>query len=164
MANDQLSLIAELGIGFAGFLAIFLIFARREGRFSPADGIRIRAIVATSFIAVFMALVPLLLAQSELEATTVWRISSLVFLAVAVLVSAAIGRTELALPPEQRAEVGMVNNIVGWGLAFLSTVLLATNTLGIFGDSSALPYLVALVSCLGIATSNFIAIALQRLL
>jgi hypothetical protein len=30
-ATEQLSLIAELGIGFAGFLAIFLIFARREG-------------------------------------------------------------------------------------------------------------------------------------
>jgi len=66
-------LIAELGIGFAGFLAIFLIFVRSEGRFSPADSVRVRVIILSSFITIFMALLPLLLMLSDVATSTMWR-------------------------------------------------------------------------------------------
>lgn len=48
-ATDELALLTELGAAFAGFVAIFLIFARRERRFSPADSLRIRSIILASF-------------------------------------------------------------------------------------------------------------------
>ena len=60
-ATDELALFAQLGAAFAGFIAIFLIFARREGRFSAADSLRIRSIILASFSAVFFSLVPLVL-------------------------------------------------------------------------------------------------------
>ncbi len=63
-ATELLSLIAELGVAFAGFLAVFLIFARRDGRFSPADSVRVRAIIAASFTSIFMALLPLCVFRS----------------------------------------------------------------------------------------------------
>ncbi len=163
-ATELLSLIAELGLGFAGFLAIFLIFARREGRFSPADGLRVRGIISASFIAIFGALLPLLLAQFELGEATVWRASSVVFLLVGVLVGAAIGRTQLSLSPDDRAAVGFLNNVITWGITALALVLLGANALGGFGEPSAPPYLTALFAPLGVATSNFVTIAIQRLL
>jgi hypothetical protein len=163
-ATGQLSLIAELGIGFAGFLAIFLIFARHEGRFSPADSVRVRAIILASFTSIFLALLPLLLSLAELEEATLWRASSLVYLAVVIPSTAAVGRLQFALRPEDRAELGLFNNIISWGLASVGPAVLTANAIGIFGDPSPLPYLMALVATLGIATSNFITIAFQRLL
>jgi hypothetical protein len=163
-ATEQLSLIAELGIGFAGFLAVFLIFARREGRFSPADSIRVRAIIQSSFIVIFMALLPLLVMLSEVETGTLWRASSLVYLAVSVAGGAVVGRSQIALTPGDRVEVGRLNNFIAWGLSLLHLLLLAGNAVGMFGEPSALPYLTALVCTLGVATSNFITIAVHKLL
>jgi hypothetical protein len=163
-AQEQLSLIAELGIGFAGFLAIFLIFARREGRFSPADSVRVRAIIQSSFLVVFMALLPLLIMLSDVEAATLWRVSSVIHFAASAAGAVVVGRQQRALAPSDRAEVGRLNNVIAWGLSLLQFVLLATNALGVFGDPSALLYLAALVTLLGVATSNFVTIAVQRLL
>ena len=163
-ATELLSLIAELGLGFAGFLAIFLIFARRESRFSPADGIRVRGIVYASFVAIFMALLPLLLMQVELGEITMWRASSVVFLLVGIFVCASIGRAQLSASADERAGVGFLNNVVTWGISALALALLGTNAVGGFGEPSAPPYLTALVLSLGVATSNFVTIAIQRLL
>jgi hypothetical protein len=111
-----------------------------------------------------LALLPLLLSLTKLEEATLWRTSSLVYLAVVIPSSAAVGRIQFALRPEDRAELGLLNSIISWALAFVGPVLLTANATGIFGDPSPLPYLTALVATLGIATSNFITIAFQRLL
>jgi hypothetical protein len=163
-ATEQLSLIAELGIGFAGFLAIFLIFARREGRFSPADSVRVRAIIQSSFLAIFMALLPLLIMLSNTDAATLWRASSLIHFTASAAGAVVVGRQQLALAPSDRAEVGPLNNFIAWGLSLLQFILLAMNAIGVFGEPSALPYLASLVCLLGVATSNFVTIAVQRLL
>jgi hypothetical protein len=162
-ATELLSLIAELGLGFAGFLAIFLIFARRESGFSPADGLRVRGIVYASFVAIFMALLPLILMQVELGEITMWRASSVAFLLVAIFVCASIGRAQLSTSPDERARAGFLNNVVTWGMSTLAVVLLGANAVGGFGEPSAPPYLTALVLTLGVATSNFVSIAIQRL-
>jgi hypothetical protein len=163
-ATELLSLIAELGLGFAGFLAIFLIFARRESGFSPADGLRVRGIVYASFVAIFMALLPLILMQVELGEITMWRASSVVFLLVGIFVCASIGRAQLSMSPDERAGLGILNNVVTWGMSALVLVLLGANAVGGFGEPSAPPYLTALVLSLAVATSNFVTIAIQRLL
>jgi uncharacterized membrane protein len=163
-ATEQLSLIAELGVAFVGFLAIFIIFARREGRFSPADSLRVLVIFQTGFVCIFMALLPLLIALSEIESATVWRASSFVYLAANFFCIVAVGRRQLALAASDRAEVGTYNNLIAWGLTLLSNLLLVANVIGVLGDPSALPYVAALVGGLGIATSNFATIAVQRIL
>ena len=71
--REELAILAELGIAFAGFLAVFLIFARREGRFSPADSLRVRSIIVSSLSAVFLALLPLALNLYGLEGIALWR-------------------------------------------------------------------------------------------
>ena len=162
--REELILIAELGVAFAGFLAIFLIFARRAGRFSPADSLRVRSIIVSSLAAVFLALVPLGMNLYDLQGATLWRSASIVGLALGGGVSLHIGLKQYALPAEERAAVGFVHSNVAWGLVLVCGVLLASNIFGLFSEPAAAPYVTALICCLGIATSNFVTIAFQRLL
>jgi hypothetical protein len=111
-----------------------------------------------------MALLPLLAMLSKVETATLWRASSLAFLAVLVVAGVVIRRIQRALAPGDRVEVGLLNNFVAWGLFLAQLLLLTGNAIGVFGDPSALPYLTALVCVLGTATSNFVTIAVHRLL
>jgi len=163
-AGDELALIAELGVAFAGFLAVFLIFARREGRFSPADSLRVRSILVSSFSAVFLALLPLILNLYGLPVLTLWRVASCSGLVLGSLIALHIASIQYALRPAERAAVGLLHTGVAWGLVGIVFVLLLGNTIGLFGGPSAGPYMTALVCTLGVATSNFITIAFQRLL
>lgn len=162
--REELALIAELGVAFAGFLAVFLIFARREGRFSPADSLRVRSIIVSSLSAVFLALLPLALNLYGLEGPSLWRMASILALAVGTATSLHVGLKQLALPPEERAKVGFVHSNIAWGLVLVIAMLLVSNVLGLFHEPSAAPYVGALICALGVATSNFVTIAFQRLL
>ena len=157
-------MIAELGVAFAGFLAVFLIFARREGRFSPADSLRVRSIIVSSLSAVFLALLPSALDLYGVNGVALWRAASIVALVVGTILSLHIGRRQLALAPEERAAVGFVHSNIAWGLVFVIGALLLSNIFGLFHQPTAAPYVAALICGLGIATSNFVTIAFQRLL
>jgi len=155
----ELALIAELGVGFAGFVAIFLIFARRDGRFSPADSLRVRSIITASFQTVFASLLPLALSLYGLSGPQLWRIASLLAIAAAVPVVLHIARLHLSLAPQDRAEVGLAHSYIAWGLSAVSVVLFIANAAGSLGGPGAALYVSALIGLLGIATSNFVTIA-----
>lgn len=161
---DELALIAELGVGFAGFVAIFLIFARRDGRFSPADSLRVRSIITASFQTVFGSLLPLVLSLYGLSGPQLWRIASLLAIAAAVPVALHVARLHLSLTHQDRAEVGLVHSYIAWGLSAMSGMLLIANAAGLLGGPGAALYVTALIALLGIATSNFVTIAFKRLL
>lgn len=116
----ELALIAELGVGYAGFVAIFLIFARRDDRFSPADSLRVRSIIASSFQTVFYALLPLALSLYGLTEPQLWRVASLPAIATGALVGLHIARVHLSLTPEDRLEVGIIHSWIAWGLSAAS--------------------------------------------
>lgn len=160
----ELALIAELGVGFAGFVAIFLIFARRDGRFSPADSLRVRSIIISSFQAVFSALVPLALSLYGVAGSDLWRLASLVAVAAGMPVAIHIARFHFLLAPTDRAEVGFAHSIIAWGLSALVATLLIANAVGFLGGPDAALYITAQIGLLGIATSNFVTIAFKRLL
>lgn len=164
IAADSLSLLAELGAAFAGFIAIFLIFARREGRFSPADSLRIRSIILASFSTVFLSLVPLILQQAGLSGGELWRVTSAIALVGGVLAGGLVALKHASLEPADRVDVGAVHSVITWGLFALATILLISNLLWLFSPPSAWRYLAALACALGIAATNFVTIAFQRLL
>ena len=103
--RDELALIAELGVGFVGFVAVFLIFARREGRFSPADGYRIRVIIIAGVSVIFLALLPLTANLYGLTGTTLWRSASILGLVTHVAAILHVAPKQRALSPEDRAEL-----------------------------------------------------------
>lgn len=163
-AVDSLSLLAELGAAFAGFIAIFLIFARREGRFTPADSLRIRSIIVASFAAVFLSLVPLILEQAGLSGGDLWRVTSAIAVVGGILAGGLVARKHVSLALEDRADVGALHSVVTWGLFALATILLLSNLFWPYSPPSAWRYMAALTCALGIAATNFVTIAFQRLL
>lgn len=166
MANpfDHLAVLAEVSIGFIGFVAIFLIFARREGRFSPEDAIRIQALFTAGFVGVFMSLLPIVLSNTVFDESLNWRISSIVFLFIVVGILVGIGLQQRRLPKEAQANIPLWNNLIAWGLGFVAMSCLLANALSLELFTPAFLYLVAILFILIGATTNFVAIAIQKLL
>ena len=162
--TGELALFAELGAAFAGFIAIFLIFARREGRFSPADSLRIRSIILASFSAVFFSLVPLVLHRGGLSGASLWRAASAVALVGGLVQGAVVARSQFALSPEDRTDVGRVHSVITWGLFTVAAILFMSNVFALGTAPAAWPYLASLTCILAIAAMNFVTIAFQRLL
>lgn len=163
-ATNELTLFAELGAAFAGFIAIFLIFARREGRFSPADSLRIESIILASFSAVFYSLIPLVLVHAGLADAGLWRVASMVALAAGLLQGAIVARKQIALSTEDRGAVGGAHSLITWTLFGVAAAFFSWNAIGRGTGPAAWPYLAALVCVLAIAAMNFVTIAFQRLL
>lgn len=162
--SDELILLAELGAAFAGFLAIFLIFARRDGRFSPTDSLAVRSMILGSFMTLFLALAPLVLAALEIEPATVWRVSSALTLLVIVLVAVNMARAHRRIPRDARGDLKTGLVVVAWTLATTVAVLSAINLLGLAGSRAAGVHLASLVAILGITAVNFSDIAFKRLI
>ena len=164
MATEQLSLVAELGVAFAAFLAIFLVLARAEARFSPPDGVRVRVILLTSLFLVLAACIPLVLELFPLDRSLLWRIASSSALAGFLTVAANIAWHQFSMSAADQAALGTFNSIVSWSLAGAAGSAFTLNTLGLLGGPDAGLYVGALVCLLGVCTSNFITVAFQRLL
>lgn len=163
-ATDELTLFAELGAAFAGFIAVFLIFARRDGRFSPADSLRIRSIILASFSVVFFSVVPLVLSHAGYAGAALWRASSIVAAIGGLPAGVVVAAKHIALSPIDRADVGMVHSVITWGLFLIATIFIISNAFSTASGPSSWRYLASLVCILGIAASNFVTIAFQRLL
>ena len=82
---DELAVIAEIGIAFAGFMSIFLVFASRDGRFSPADSIQVVVIITSGFGTVLIALAPLVFHRLLLDAELALRLGAALSILMAVL-------------------------------------------------------------------------------
>jgi len=158
--QEQLYLFAEVGVAYAGFLAIFLVFTQRDQRFSPADSLRVRAILLGSFTVVVASLFPVVLA-SLFEEAVVWRVAGIVILTLFVLVCLNIFVHQRRMTSEEQREIGLFNNVFSWSTGMLVNVLLA---LSLLTDRQEGFYLAALLSILCIGTSNFITVAFHRLL
>lgn len=161
-ATEQLVLLAQLGATFSGLLSIFLIFARGGGRFSPADSLRVRSIILSSFYVVFFALAPLALRLLGWEEVTVWRVASALAALGAIPTGANVARSQLRLSRAERAHVGRIHSLVAWGLFLLAGVLIGSNVVA--AEPGPALYVLALCCGLGIGASNFVTIAFQRLL
>lgn len=161
--HDELALIAELGAAFAGFLAIFLIFAKREGRFSPVDSLAVRSMILSSFSTIFIALVPLALAVLEFSEPVVWRSSSGFGLLVLSLVAVNMGLSQRRIPPSSRTDLNSALVIAVWLMASTVAALFAANVFAVFGTPSAGLHISALVVMLAVTALNFSDIAFKRL-
>ena len=77
---DLLLTVAEVAVAFAGFASLVGILGQRSARDDPRVlGARMRGMVLFSLLAVFFALLPILLARYGLDDVLVWRTSSALF-------------------------------------------------------------------------------------
>ncbi len=162
MAEETILIgISQLALIFNGFVAIFLVYVRQDGRFSPADSLRIASIIFVGFVALFAALIPLGFWSFGLAASDTWQYSAIVWFVIGLPSTIIIARRQMALSSDDRKEVGYIHTTISWTLNFVSILLIIYIALG-FGGAGE--YVLALLLMLAIATTNFITISMQKLL
>ena len=160
----HLSVTAEVSAAYIGFVAIFLMFARQGGRFSPDVALQIVALFSISFVSLFMSLVPMAVTYLDLKYPHNLRLCSGIALTTWVIFLGSVLAPLKRLTPEQSAKIGFMNNVVAWSCAGLGLIILFVNTVDLNGWTSNFLYFCALILGLVIATSNFFSIAIERLL
>ncbi len=160
---EILGQITELGVGFVGFVAIFLIFARREGHFYPSDSLRIRAIVLPSILVIFGALIPLGLHAFNLPDDRLWPLSSALIGAVGLPIVIHLAWFYRTITYEGEDRLDMVPSLIAWVLGVTSIVACIFNIAELFPQYEAGIYILFLVCLLGVGAVNFIAIAFKQL-
>lgn len=112
---EQLGLIAEIAATYSGFIAVFIAFSGRDGRFSPADSHFVQAMVLTALGAIVFSLAPRALSLFATE-SWIWTGSS----SFAVFASAAAGvfiaRHQITMPSEEAQTVSSWWHVPGWTL------------------------------------------------
>lgn len=82
--TDLLLTVAEVSVALAGFASVVSIFGQRISNVDPRISYhRLRIMVELSLTATAFSLVPVMLAATDLSASANWRLSSLMFVAVA---------------------------------------------------------------------------------
>ncbi len=81
---DLLLTVAEVSVALAGFASVVSIFGQRIANVDPRISYhRLRIMVELSLTATAFSLLPVMLAATELSASATWRLSSLMFVAIA---------------------------------------------------------------------------------
>jgi hypothetical protein len=164
-ARDELALIAEIGIALAGFLSILLVFASRDGRFSPADSVVVLSVVASGFGTVYAALVPLVLYHLGVQPPLLWRLCAAIALCSTLPISFYIARRERVVREKEATEaMPLASRIVALVIGLFNLAILSVLAFG--GLDSIAPgiYLLSLVGGLVLGAWNFVSLALARLL
>ena len=152
--------VAQLGATFVGFVAIFLIFVRKDGRFSPAEALRIRALIYTSLLVVLTSLIPVMMSFVVSEGA-LWQISAQLALLLGLISIADVVRAHLAMTKADRAELVLLHAVITYGLALAATALVAALAFGLAAGSA--PYVLAVMLTLVSVATTFITLAFKNL-
>ena len=76
MNVDSFEILAEVAIGIAGFGSIAIVLGQNRDRWEPADFYRTSSLFGASLGALFLALLPIGLATTQLAPEWIWRTSS----------------------------------------------------------------------------------------
>jgi hypothetical protein len=100
---QSLQTIAEIGIAFAGFSGLVIAFRRKAGPLTAVHRYRLRILLALAFGALFLALLPDLLASTGIDPATCWRVLAgvaAVFSSVFLAWWCAVSRRMARIVPE----------------------------------------------------------------
>ena len=158
-ALEQLGLIAEIAATYSGFIAVFLAFSGGDGRFSPADGNFVQAMILSSLSAVVFALAPrigsLLLPPDLLWTSCSW-------FAISLLVGGFTYQAwwQFRLPDDVSAQLHFFWHIPGWTLAALCLVSFVASTFQTVKTPGF--YVLGTSLLLGLGVWSFMAIVFRR--
>lgn len=89
---EGFEILAEVAIGLAGFGSIAIVLGRDRGEWDSSDFYRTSSLFMSSFGALFLALLPVGLATSQLAPEWIWRVSSSVMLVYIITFSLILMR------------------------------------------------------------------------
>ncbi|MEE4360752.1 MAG: hypothetical protein V2I63_04430 [Pseudomonadales bacterium] len=161
---EHLSVFAEVAAALVGFVAIFLVLVRREGKFPAEDAIRMRVMVLVGFAGICLSLLPIAIAETSLDHVQVWIISSAAFIVMVGSIAVYTAVRHFQLPDAARENIPWSNLLIGWSCVAAAGGLLVSNLLQapILGYSFS--YTASLLLLLAIGATNFYTIAIQKLL
>jgi hypothetical protein len=148
--SEALSTIAQIALGLAGFSAILIALSGEPSRWTPVDSFRITGMLAYSFGALFLSLVPFVLGSFSVSESTAWRLSSSltgIFLLGGSAI--ALGRFRRLSPPDRAALNPHVAYANQGTLSFIGLLELAAAA-GLVGPSAGF-FILGLVALLGFA-------------
>jgi len=123
--NDILALIAEVAVGFTGFAAIASALGESPSvADARLDRLRLRNLVETGVTIVMMAIVPLVLLQTDRDADSVWRVSSAMLLATLIVLMVLHGGRNRSAKVSELAGYSGWAAVALWGLGGGSLVVL----------------------------------------
>jgi hypothetical protein len=152
--SDLLLTIAEVAVTFAGFASLVGILGRRSSRDDPRVlGVRMRAMLLFSLLAVAFSLLPLILHRYEFAEASIWRASSTLF---AVLLAAVGGWVLLSITRLRRLDIPRRPAVRIIGAVLAATI--PTGIVILFVNALALaPSLLAALYVTGLGLVLFVA-------
>ena len=162
-AETALVVIAEIGAGFTGFVALVSVFFGREERLKDADRLHFRGLMALSVTTTLVALGPLVLATTGLVGPALWRVSSIVTLVSLLFGARFQRRAEKAADPSWARTVGP-ERWISWSLVIATMVVSFANATGVAWTPFSGAFVVSTYALLAAAAAQFVALVVQRLI
>jgi len=151
--------ISQLAAVFAGFISIFMAFVQTGEKFSPADGVRARVIIYSSFVIVLAALLPMVIAALGASEPNAWRMAAVIYTAIGVLISFDIFRIRRAL---KQASVNSFESASSILSRLLNVAMFVIGLVVAFGLAGGGFYILLLTMNLTLAAISFIAFVTNR--
>jgi hypothetical protein len=159
-----LSIIAEVGAAFMGFIVIFTVLSRRDGKLSEPDSLRARALMNAAVFVTLLALSPIAVYELGVTEDKLWRIQNwaAAFFIVVIMVFQRL--SEHRAEASWLKEVGVLTVGVAWVVVLGSMIVFVVGGLELFGLPASGLYLLGLITMLSMASLMFLSIVTQRLL
>jgi hypothetical protein len=155
---------AEVAISLAGFVGVFLVLARRDGAFSPADSFLIRVLILCCVPPMFYAVLPLLLHGFGFASSRVWTYSSSVAAAAIALISIHVLAVQARLPRGGPQLLPLWQSIFSYGSVSAALIALFINATSWFGPASGPLYAAGVWLILLVGGVTFTLLILRRVL
>jgi hypothetical protein len=154
IGTEALLTIAEVGVAFAGFASVVIVFRRREdGNWAPADVVRFQVMISASLSVVLFAMLPFAFIVFGVEDATVWASCSAILGAYLAVRLVRVARRSLPL-----VSTAGLNPFVAWPSfagAFLAIVLQVLNAANFLLHRELGPYFIGLLYLLVLSAVSF---------
>ena len=159
-----LSIIAEVGAAFMGFIVIFTVLSRRDGRLSGSDSLRARALMNAAVFVTLLSLSPIAIYELGVAEDKVWRIQNWAAAFFITMIMVFQRLNERRTEASWLNEMGVLTAGVAWIAVLVSMIIFVVGGLELFNVPSSGLYILGLITMLGMASLVFISIVTQRFL
>ena len=154
-----LGLLAELSIALLGFIAVFSVFSRRDGKFSAADKHFIQAMVLDSVTVTGFAITAHLL-RLAIHPEQLWFVCAIGFVVVGTFIMIFIALDQARMPKDESQTIHVLWHIGGWSWALVAAVCVIASLLGYWSNQAG--FVAALCAIFANALFCFVAIVFRR--
>ena len=156
--QDLLLTIAEVSVGLAGFSAIVGLLGHHSGRSDlKVDALRLQVMLEASLLVAAYSFLPLLISNFDFEVWTTWRISSAIYLIVAIPVQLVALRRTSDMPAMRLNRMNV--NTINWALTLSGNLVVLIVLIGLFESRAGALYLLAIFFVLLMAGILFVQFA-----